>query len=336
MRYLFDHSECGGIVLFAPEGYCSIYDVRQYVVGDRRALGERLDFILKKSATIDEMSEAVLDFRASRAKVFSFEEVVEHTFHEALLKSQVYACHPNHGTWGFGFPIFWSTVRYIHIARMPEASAYFDNALDWPGHVAEIQKSVEAGEDPWAATFLSMPPASPSFFFNRDTYLVDLTDFRKLEEFNPYVFMPRAHGYSFDVADIAPFEGWALCMEGKVEDYSAWRDNFERACAHTLLVAAWGEDIMEGMELAPLSELADQTQQLPDRVIENGRRTVREEAEFRKFARTYIDEQGSQTTKAELKKAYKGSIGSRAFERTWQELTQDYPDLSKPGRRRKS
>ncbi len=325
--------------MFSPEGYTPVSQVVDSLFEEIQDTKNWLKNLVEGSwSEVADCDPDLIEHRAFRARVYSFEEVKRMALGEVIQERSLYACHPSAGVWKFDFPNFFDRfVTYWHLANYGEfLGDFFERGLDWPSYVTQISNCVEDGQDPWAGTFCTLSRTSPDLFYNPHTYVIDLSELQLLQSTLQFEFELESHGYPFSVTELVPFEGWALAFKDPTEPVETLSIAFREKAARIICDAAFGEEaVNEIFENQP--EKWQKFLGIKDAQVLSGiKSTVADETKAYKFLIEYLDDKEKSETKSELRQVCPIKLGERAFERVWDRLRQTYPELSRPGRRSKS
>jgi len=323
--------------MFAPKGFSPISDLIEGLHEIESERREWLQSIVSASGRHTETLETdFLSFRAFRARVYSYQEVRLLALEKALEPEVIYACHPNKGTWRFGFPVFMRLVGYRDFTMAPQCEPdFFDVGFDWRSYEKEVADCVQEKRDPWAELFLTSPQTSPSLFFNERNGLLDFSECRLLESCLLDGFAVEHYGYPFKMSEVEPFEGWSLCVESVQLDWNDFLRRFVEALGAVTLSAAVGDDFLQELQTESPQEWEKFLFGSDLAMSTSGGSTIAAEARALNFLKEHISAHGLSRTKAELKEICPEELSARGFERVWGRLREDYPELARPGRRGK-
>lgn len=323
--------------MFAPKGFSPISDL---IEGLREAESERREWlqnIVAASGRHTEVSETdFLSFRAFRARVYTFQEVRLLALEKALEPEVIYACHPNKGTWRFGFPVFMRLVGYKDFTKAPQREPdLFDRGFDWRSYEKEVEDCVQEKRDPWTEFFLTAPVTSPSLFFNEISGVLDFSECQMLDSCLLQGFAVEYYGYPFKMSEVEPFEGWSLCVESIQFNWSDFLRRFIEALGAVTFGAAVGDDHLQELQNERPAEWEKFVFGSDVAIGACGGSTIASEARALNYLREHISAHGLSRTKAELKEICPEKLSVRGFDRVWGRLREDYPELARPGRRGK-
>ncbi len=110
-------------------------------------------------------------------------------------------------------PFHLNLIQWHYLKRVPDFyQDYFECFIDWPSFEREIEAILESGKDPWRETFFDCPNTSINLFYARGTFLVDSTEYTRLNSSFGGLLVPEEYGYPFDEKTVQDFSGWSLCL----------------------------------------------------------------------------------------------------------------------------